>query len=191
MNKICFATNNQNKLNEIRVLLDTLEIVSLSDIQCDDELPENQSTLEGNAEEKAQYIWEHYHIPCFADDTGLEVAALGGEPGVYSARYAGPERNNEANIDLVLDKLKDKSDRSAQFRTVICLITGQEKLFFEGKVEGMIREERVGNEGFGYDPVFEPKGYSCTFAEMDIKEKSKISHRGKAVEKLITHLNTI
>ena len=189
MQKICFATNNKHKLEEVKIaLLNQVEIVGLEEIGCTDELPENQTTLEGNAEEKAKYVWEHFQVPCFADDTGLEVQALQNEPGVYSARYAGPERDTEKNMDLVLDKLAEETNRSAQFRTVICLINEKGNNFFEGVVLGSIRSERQGNKGFGYDPIFEPEGYSCTFAEMGLEEKNKISHRGLAVKKLVDYL---
>ncbi|MFK7900304.1 MAG: non-canonical purine NTP pyrophosphatase, partial [Cyclobacteriaceae bacterium] len=152
MQRICFATNNSNKIKEISSQLNgQFEVISLADLECTIDLPENQATLKGNAEEKATYIWEHYKTPCFADDTGLEIEALNGEPGVYSARYAGDARDNEANISLVLQNLKTATNRRAQFTTVICHIDSQgKKHFFEGVAKGTIRTERSGKEGFGY-----------------------------------------
>lgn len=187
--KICFATNNPNKLKEIHQLLgDQFDIQSLEDIGCREELPENQETLEGNSEEKARYVYDHYHLDCFADDTGLEVSALNGAPGVYSARYAGPQRKSEDNILRLLEKLKGKKDCSAQFRTVISLILGGKMYQFEGVVKGHITSGSSGTAGFGYDPVFIPEGYAQTFAEMDMHTKNKISHRGRAVHKLVEFL---
>ncbi|WKN32866.1 non-canonical purine NTP diphosphatase [Porifericola rhodea] len=187
--KICFATNNANKLKEIRQLLgNTIAIQSLQEIGCTEELPENQDTLEGNSEEKARYVYEHYQQDCFADDTGLEVNALEGEPGVYSARYAGPQRSNEDNMEKLLTRLNGKADRSARFRTVITLILSGKQYQFEGIVKGKIVSERSGKQGFGYDPIFVPEGYSQTFAEMDMQTKNKISHRGLATKKLADFL---
>lgn len=187
--KICFATNNPNKLKEIRQLLgDQFDIQSLEDIGCREELPENQQTLEGNSEEKARYVYNHYRVDCFADDTGLEVSALDGAPGVYSARYAGPQRKSEDNIQRLLEALKGKEDRTAQFRTLITLILGGQVHQFEGIVKGKIITDQVGTAGFGYDPVFEPEGHAQTFAEMDMETKNKISHRGRAVQKLVEFL---
>ncbi len=187
--QICFATNNLHKLHEVIPLLGAdFQVVSLADIGCTEELPENQSTLEGNSEEKAMYVYQRYQVACFADDTGLEVDALSGEPGVYSARYAGPQRNNEANIRLLLEKLSAKEDRSAQFRTVITLVLDEKKYQFEGVVRGTILREPSGRGGFGYDPVFVPDGYAQTFASMRLEEKNKISHRGKAIRKLVDFL---
>lgn len=190
MTSICFATNNPNKLKEIRQMVpDSVEIRSLRDIGCEEELPETQDTLEGNAFQKARYVLEHYGVPCFADDTGLEVTALGGEPGVYSARYAGPQRSNEDNIDLLLSKLEDKNDRSARFRTVIALVGLDKEYHFEGIVEGEIGTELKGEGGFGYDPVFYPEGRDITFAEMSAADKNAISHRARAMAKLLDFLH--
>ncbi len=190
MKSICFATNNANKLAEIRQLLEgRYQILSLSDIGCHEELPETQDTLAGNAQQKAQYVWEHYHISCFADDTGLLVDALNGEPGVYSARYAGPQRNSEDNMQLVLEKMGDTAHRSARFVTVICLVLEGTPHLFEGVAEGEIIRERSGTEGFGYDPIFRPEGNLQTFAEMSMEEKNTMSHRGKATRQLVAFLN--
>ena len=197
MGKIVFATNNKNKLAEIREMLEGsgIEIVSLADIGCHDDIPETSDTLEGNALQKARYIHEKYKMSCFADDTGLEVDALGGAPGVYSARYAGGEgHDSEANMAKLLANLEDKADRRARFRTVVALILdeeqGREELF-EGIVTGEIIRERRGGEGFGYDPVFHPDGYDRTFAELGHEVKNKISHRAKAVAKLVDYLKRL
>lgn len=188
---ICFATNNVKKIEEIRHLMEPdFRIKSLAEIGCREELPETGETLEENSRQKAQYVWEHYGIACFADDTGLEVEALQGEPGVYSARYAGPERNNEANMALVLEKLKGEENRRARFRTVITWISERETLQFEGVVNGYILSAPRGERGFGYDPVFQPEGEKRSFAEMKIEEKNKISHRGKALEKFTHFIRT-
>lgn len=187
--EICFATNNQHKLNEVRALLNPeLKIVSLEDIGCLEELKEDGATLEENAFQKAEYVYQQYNMNCFADDTGLEVEALGGEPGVVSARYAGDHRNNEDNILLLLKKLRNQDNRKAQFRTVISLIIDGQIHKFQGVVKGMIIDEKRGAEGFGYDSVFIPDGYHRTFGEMTMEEKGKISHRGKAVEELVKFL---
>lgn len=189
MRKIVFATNNPNKLKEIQQILgDQFEILSLKDINCNEELPETQDTLEGNAIQKAKYVTDNYKVDCFADDTGLEVTSLNGEPGVYSARYAGPQRNSDDNMNKLLHELKDKDDRYAQFRTVIALTENGEVKTFEGKVEGRISTEKSGNAGFGYDPIFVPNSYSITFSEMSADEKNKISHRGRAIQKLVEYL---
>jgi XTP/dITP diphosphohydrolase len=189
--KICFATNNAHKLEEIRQLLGAqYELQSLEDIGCKEELPENQETLEGNSEEKARYVYEHYGVDCFADDTGLEVKALDGAPGVYSARYAGPQRKSEDNIARLLKELKGKADRTAQFRTVITLILNGQVHPFEGIVKGHITKDQAGTAGFGYDPVFVPEGFGQTFAEMDMETKNGISHRGRAVGKLVAFLKS-
>ncbi|WP_017730635.1 RdgB/HAM1 family non-canonical purine NTP pyrophosphatase [Nafulsella turpanensis] len=186
---ICFATNNAKKLLEIRQLLEpAYRVKSLEEIGCREELPETGSTLEANSLQKAQYVWDHYGIACFADDTGLEIEALGGEPGVYSARYAGPERDNEANIALVLQKLEGQPNRKARFRTLITWIDVHGYRQFEGKVEGEILEQKSGEKGFGYDPVFRPEGRECSFAEMSMEEKNAISHRGRALKKLTDFL---
>ncbi len=191
MKKLVFATNNAHKLEEIRAILgDKVEILSLNDINCHADIPETADTLQGNAALKAQYIYENYGLDCFADDTGLEVEALNGAPGIYSARYAGGEgHDSEANMKKLLSEMQDKENRKARFRTVICLIEGGEEHFFEGIVNGSIIRERKGGAGFGYDPVFMPDGYSETFAEMGNDEKNKISHRARAVQKLCEYLN--
>ena len=187
MKEIVFATNNAHKLQEIRAILGTrMEIHSLADIGCYDDIPETADTLEGNALQKARYIFERYHIACFADDTGLEVAALNGAPGVHTARYAYPDRQDtEANTDRLLRELDGKTDRNARFRTVIAYIDaiGTEHLF-EGIVRGHITTERRGTEGFGYDPVFAPEETGLTFAQMGVEAKNRISHRARAVTKL-------
>ncbi|KXX67747.1 non-canonical purine NTP diphosphatase [Flammeovirga sp. SJP92] len=186
MKKICFATNNVNKLKEIQQQLDGLyTIVSLKEIGCEEELPETQETLEGNSLQKAQYVWDNYGVSCFADDTGLEVTALDNEPGVYSARYAGPQRDSEDNMDLVLKNLEGKKDRSAKFRTVITLLWDGNIEQVEGEAKGEIIAERTGDQGFGYDPIFKPENETKTFAQLSSAEKNKISHRGRAVSKLI------
>ena len=191
MKKLVFATNNAHKLEEIRAILgDKVEILSLNDINCHADIQETADTLQGNAALKAQYIYENYGLDCFADDTGLEVEALNGAPGIYSARYAGGEgHDSEANMKKLLSEMQDKENRKARFRTVICLIEGGEEHFFEGIVNGSIIRERKGGAGFGYDPVFMPDGYSETFAEMGNDEKNKISHRARAVQKLCEYLN--
>ncbi len=186
--KICFATNNPNKLREVRALLgNEFELVSLEDIGCVEDIPETADTIEGNSRLKAAYVSEHYHIPCFADDTGLEVKALGGDPGVFSARYAG-NRDSEANMNLLLHNLTEIIDRTAQFKTVITLIIGEKSWQFTGIIKGVIGNEPTGNEGFGYDPIFIPDGYKLTFAQMSANEKNAISHRALAVNQLISHL---
>ncbi|MBC7409840.1 MAG: non-canonical purine NTP diphosphatase [Arcicella sp.] len=187
--KLCFATNNAHKLEEIQAILgDSFELLSLKDINCTKELPETGNTLEANSLQKAQYLYDHYQVNCFADDSGLEVHAIGGEPGVDSAHYAGPQRSHSDNINLLLKNLTDKNDRSAQFRTVITLIQNGKVSQFEGSIKGQIISELRGNEGFGYDPVFVPEGYKTTFAEMSLTEKGKISHRAKAFGKLVAFL---
>lgn len=191
--KIVFATNNKNKLAEIREMLgDKIEVMSLADINCHEDIPETSDTLEGNALQKAHYVYDKYGMSCFADDTGLEVDALGGEPGVYSARYAGGEgHDSEANMAKLMDKLGDNDNRKARFRTVITLITGNgedDVKLFEGVAEGDIIREKRGGEGFGYDPIFRPEGYDKTFAELGHEIKNKISHRAKAVQKLVEYL---
>lgn len=190
--KLVFATNNKNKLVEIsRLIHSDVQLLSLDDIGCTDEVPENQLTLEGNALEKASYIFEKIGVNCFADDTGLEVDALNGEPGVFSARYAGPEKSAEANITKLLQELSGKTNRNARFRTVIALILDGKEYLFEGIVNGRIIAQRQGTSGFGYDPVFVPDGYTETFAQMDLNLKNQISHRGMATRKLIDFLNTL
>jgi len=189
MKKLCFATNNAHKVEEVQAILgQRFELLTLNQIGCQEELPETGNTLEANSLQKAQYLFDHYQVDCFADDSGLEVTALGGEPGVFSARYAGEQRSHADNIALLLKNLSGVEDRSAQFRTVITLILDGKVNQFEGIIKGKIIEELKGSEGFGYDPIFMPEGYEITFAEMSIEEKGEISHRAKAVEKLISFL---
>ena len=190
MRKLIFATNNKHKLGEVREILDGIvDIVSLSDAGLSGEIPETADTLQGNALQKAQWVWERTHQDCFADDTGLEVDALDGAPGVYSARYAGEHCTFDDNVNKLLKALDGNTNRKAQFRTVICLIENGEPRYFEGKVEGCILTERYGNEGFGYDPVFMPDRFAVSFAEMPLEVKNKISHRGLAVKQLTEYLN--
>lgn len=189
MMKLVFATQNPNKVKEIqRLLPDSIQVLSLADLNYYDDLEETQNTLDGNAFQKARFVFEKFRIPCFADDTGLEVNALNGEPGVYSARYAGEEKSFEKNMDKVLHKLESKLERTAQFRTAIALIIEGEEFLFEGVCMGDILKEKRGNEGFGYDPIFKPHGYDLSFAEMTLDQKNEIGHRGKAVKKLIDFL---
>lgn len=191
LQKICFATNNQHKIKELNAMLgDSIKLLSLEEIGCNEELAETSDTLEGNSIQKAQYVYKKYGVACFADDTGLEVEALKGEPGVYSARYAGAERNPEANMNLLLKNLEGKENRTARFRTVITYFDAAgNQSQFEGVVNGAIIVDKRGGEGFGYDPIFIPNGYDITFAEMDLAEKNKISHRALAVQKLVSFLN--
>ncbi len=190
MKKLVFATNNQHKLSEVRQILGKdFEILSLSDIQCFDDIPETADTLEGNAEQKANWVLEKYGYDCFADDTGLEIDALDGRPGVFSARYAGEGCSFEDNMLKVLDEMKGKENRKARFATVICLKLNGETHFFEGEVKGHILEEERGDKGFGYDPVFVPEGFDKTFAELGDEVKNKISHRYRATKKLIDFLS--
>jgi len=190
MNKIVFATNNAHKIEEVRALIPQLEILSLADIGCTEDIAETEKTFQGNAALKADFITKKYGFDCFSDDSGLEIEALMGEPGVYSARYAGEPTNHERNIEKVLKNLEQIENRKARFITVIALNYQGKKHFFEGTVEGIIRPEKSGNEGFGYDPIFQPNGYEITFAEMTQTQKSNISHRGNAVKKLIEFLET-
>ena len=191
--KIVFATNNKHKLEEIKDILGkNFEIVSLTEIGCHEDIPETGSTLQENARQKSTYVVEHYNQNCFADDTGLEVEALGGEPGVYSARYAeGTDHDSEANMRKLLAKMEGQSNRKACFRTVISLIIDGVEHQFEGKVEGRIATEKHGKEGFGYDPIFIPEGYDKSFAELGEEIKNQISHRARAVKKLAEHLEKI
>ena len=193
MKKLVFASNNAHKLSEIRAILgDRIEIISLSDLQCHDEIPETADTLEGNALIKARYVWEHYGLYCFADDTGLEVEALGGAPGVYSARFAGEHASFEDNVSLLLERLSGvAAPRRARFRTVIALIDEYGTHFFEGSVDGEITLERSGDHGFGYDPIFRPEGRVETFAQLTEQEKNSMSHRGRAVQKLVRYLQAL
>ena len=187
--KLVVATNNAHKLEEIAAILgDEMELFSLKDINCHAEIPETADTLEGNARQKAMYIYENYGMDCFADDTGLEVEALNGAPGVFSARYAGDGHDSEANMQKLLKELEGKENRKAQFRTAICLIIEGKEYLFEGIVKGAIIEEKRGGAGFGYDPIFVPEGYDQTFAELGNDIKNTISHRARAVEKLCKFL---
>ena len=190
--KLVFATHNQFKLTEINHLLgERFTLLTLDDAGIKEDVPENQSTLEGNALEKARYVYNKTGFDCFADDTGLEVESLNYAPGVYSARYAGPGKDSEQNIKLLLQNMGGINHRSACFRTVIALIVKGEEILFEGKVEGEILREERGKEGFGYDPVFLPEGYNQSFAEMSLSEKNKISHRARAFQKLSNYLSTL
>jgi XTP/dITP diphosphohydrolase len=189
MKKLCFATNNAHKLQEIRAILgSTFSIASLKDINCHEELEETQPTIEGNSLQKASFVFSRYRVPCFADDTGLEVATLDGAPGVISARYAGEHKNDGDNIRLLLKNLENNSNRAARFRTVITLITETATHAFEGILPGTIITEQRGRQGFGYDPVFVPLGYSQSLAEMSPEQKNAISHRAIAMHKLIAFL---
>ncbi len=189
MRELLFATNNKHKLFEIRqILKNRIIIKSLPEIGFNEDIPETNPTLEGNALQKARYIFDRYHINCMADDTGLEIKALDGKPGVYSARYAGEKCSFEDNMNKVLKEMKDIKNRKAKFRTVIALIWDKEEFLFEGEVAGSITTEKHGYEGFGYDPIFLPDGETMTFAELPIEYKNRISHRGRATEKLIAFL---
>ncbi len=188
--QLVFASNNKNKIKEMQLLVPSnITILSLEDIGCDVDIPETANTIEGNAILKANYVTENYGYPCFADDSGLEVDALNGAPGVYSARYAGEEKDDNKNIDKLLFELSEKANRKANFKTVIALNLNGEQHLFTGIIDGEIIHERKGTNGFGYDPIFIADGYEITFAEMSIEEKSTISHRGKAVKQLISFLN--
>ena len=192
MRKIVFASQNKNKVEEIQNQLnDQLKIVSLGDLKYTDELEETHSTLEGNALQKASFVHKEFGMDCFADDTGLEIEALDGDPGVNSARYAGESKSFEANMEKVLEKMQDKENRKAQFRTVIVLIYQDKEYTFEGVCKGEILKEKIGKEGFGYDPIFQPNGYEETFAQMSMELKNEISHRGIAVKKFVDFLNTL
>lgn len=187
--KLVFATNNKHKLQEVRDIVgDRVEVLSLADIGCHDDIPETADTLQGNALIKARHIYEKYGLDCFADDTGLEVEALDGAPGVYSARYAGEECDSEANMQKLLQKLTGKTNRNAQFRTVIALIINGEEKLFNGIVKGAIATEKKGDSGFGYDPVFVPEGYSESFAQMSSEMKNSMSHRFRATQQLGEYL---
>jgi len=184
--KLVFASNNLNKIKEIQQLVpSSIQIVSLLDIGCTEDIPETADTIEGNAILKANYVTEKYGLNCFADDSGLEVDALNGAPGVYSARYAGEPKNDDNNMNKLLSNLKDKANKKANFKTVICLNINGEQHLFTGIINGKIIDEKVGNNGFGYDPIFVAEGYSKTFAELSMNEKSNISHRGLAVKQLV------
>lgn len=188
---IVFATNNANKIAEVsRQLGDQYNFLSLKDIGCDVELPETSDTLEGNAQQKARYVFEHFGYDCFSEDTGLEVKALGGAPGVHTAHYAGPARDDQQNMQRLLEELLPHKDRSAHFHTVICLILNGEEQLFSGICEGHISMQQQGHEGFGYDPIFQPLGEKVTFAEMGMDRKKQLSHRAKAVAQLVDFLAT-
>lgn len=187
--KLIFATHNTHKLEEVQSILGIdIELLSLDDLHCTEDIPETAETLEGNALQKARYIYDTYHQNCFSDDTGLEIEVLGGKPGVYSARYAGEACHFEDNMNKVLQEMQNATNRNACFRSVIALILNGKEYLFEGKIEGEILTYKKGVEGFGYDPIFQPAGYDITFAEMDIKDKNKISHRGRSMAKLIAFL---
>ena len=190
--KLCFATNNAHKLEEVQAMLgDQFSLVTLKEIGCEEDVPEDRDTIADNSFQKAEYVCQKYGIDCFADDTGLEVKSLNNEPGVYSARYAGPQRNADDNMNLLLEKLKFHNDWQARFKTVITLVLNGNYHQFEGIVEGTIIAEKKGSFGFGYDPVFVPLGHQKTFAEMTMEEKSKLSHRAIAFSKLIAFLKTV
>jgi len=190
--KLVFATHNSNKAKEIQSLLPSdFQILTLTAINCHEEIPETAESLEGNSLLKAQFVNDHFNLNCFADDTGLEIQALNGRPGVFSARYAGEEKSTEKNIDLVLFELKNDENRKAQFRTVITLILNDKTILFEGVVKGTISKEKKGSDGFGYDPIFTPEGQTRTFAEMTMEEKNIQSHRARAFEKMISFLSSI
>lgn len=190
MKKLVFATNNKHKLEEVKAVLgDRIEIISLSELNCYDDIPETADTLEGNALLKAQYVYKKFGLNCFADDTGLEVDALNGEPGIHSARYAGSDNDAQNNMNKLLEKLSNNPNRNACFRTVIALIEHGETHYFEGKIEGDILFEAEGKAGFGYDPIFQPKGYKQSFAMIGMDIKNNISHRALAVGRLAEHLN--
>jgi XTP/dITP diphosphohydrolase len=189
MRQLVFATNNRHKLEEVAAKIgEHIKLLTLEDIGCFEDIPETGHTFTDNASIKSHYIYNKFKVDCFGDDSGLEVDALGGEPGVYSARYAGTHGDREANMDKVLEKLAGETNRTARFRTVISLIISGREYFFEGTVEGTIRHERSGSKGFGYDPIFQPDGYDITFAEMNIDEKNQISHRARAMEQLVEFL---
>ena len=187
--KIVFATHNQNKFREVKAIMPPhIELLSLAHINCNEDIPETSDTIEGNAIQKAKYVKEHYGYDCFADDTGLEVVSLNNEPGVYSARYAGPENAAQANMEKLLFNLSNKGNRNARFKTAISLINNGKEELFVGVCEGEITLKPRGEEGFGYDPIFQPKGFESTFAEMPLALKSKIGHRGNAIRLLVDFL---
>lgn len=190
--QLVFATNNLNKVKEVQALIPAhIKLLTLKDIGCFEDIPETQPDIKGNAIQKAEYIKQNYGYDCFADDTGLEVDALNGQPGVFSARYAGPQRNDSDNMDLLLTNLKEKNNRNAQFKTVIALHINNKLDTFTGICKGEITTVKHGEKGFGYDPIFKPNGYTYTFAEMDLTEKNSIGHRGKAVQLLVNFLNNL
>lgn len=190
--QLVFATNNKNKIKEVQALIpEHIKLLSLEDIGCTEDVPETQNTIEGNAKQKAEFVKERYGYDCFADDTGLEVPALNGEPGVYSARYAGAQRDANDNMDKLLVNLENKDYRNAQFKTVVALHLNNALHSFTGICEGEITMTKQGEKGFGYDPIFKPMGYAQTFAEMTLEIKNKIGHRGKAVAQLVNYLNSL
>jgi len=190
MHKLVFATNNQHKIEEVLAKIgNQFQLLSLDDIGCTDDIEETGSTFAANAAIKSHFIYNKHHLNCFGDDSGLEIDALNLEPGVYSARYAGTHGDHEANMDKVLAKLEGQTNRRARFKTVISLLWNGEEHIFEGAVEGTIRQERSGSRGFGYDPIFQPDGYNITFAEMTMEQKNTISHRARAVEKMVEFLS--
>lgn len=189
---LVFATNNNNKVKEIQSIIgDNFNILSLQSVNCEEDVPETADTLEGNALQKANYLFNNYKYDCFADDTGLLVASLNNEPGVYSARYAGEQKNSDDNMNLLLENLKHSEDRKAKFQTVIALIINGKTMTFSGEVHGEIAKQKSGKDGFGYDPIFIPNGYDITFSEMSLAEKNKISHRGIATRKLMSYLSSL
>lgn len=190
--KIVFATNNQNKLNEVKLLIPKhIDLLSLHDIGCTADIVESATTLQGNAQLKADYVTTNFGYPCFADDTGLLVTSLNGDPGVLSARYAGEQKNSNDNMDKLLTALKDKKNRDARFKTVIALNLKDQRKLFTGIVEGEITHSKKGTKGFGYDPIFKPNGYDKTFAELSLQIKNNISHRGQAIKQLVDYLESI
>ena len=189
--ELIFATNNKNKLQEVQAMLTNIKLKTLAEINCTEDIPESSPTIAGNATQKINYLTQYYSADGFADDTGLEIEALNGAPGVYSARYAGEEKSAEANMSLVLEKLKYQSNKKARFVTVIALNLNREQYLFEGVCNGHIISEKRGEKGFGYDPIFIPDGFDKTFAEMTMEEKASVSHRGKAVRLLIDFLNNL
>jgi XTP/dITP diphosphohydrolase len=192
MIKLVFATANKNKVNEIQQFIpNSIQLLSLNDINCLEEIPETQPTIEGNASQKSFYIFDNYHLNCFADDTGLEIEVLNNRPGVLSARYAGESKNANDNMDKVLEEMRDSTNRKARFKTVISLVMDGKEVQFEGIANGTILTEKHGGSGFGYDPIFQPDGYDKSFAQMDLSEKNKISHRAIAVNKLVEYLKSL
>ncbi len=191
MNNICFVTGNYNKLNEVKSLVKNFNIISNADLNFHGVIPETEDTLEGNSFLKSKFINDKFKIDCFSDDSGLFIESLGGEPGVNSARYASSNSDSEENMNLVLKKLENKTNRNASFETCICLIINNSINYFKGSVKGIITHKKFGKRGFGYDPIFIPKGYSKTFAEMTIDKKNKISHRSIAIKKLVSYLNKL
>ena len=187
---LVFATNNKNKLKEIKhIIVDKINILSINDLNYSDDLEETGITLKDNASQKARFIYKKFNKNCFADDSGLEILSLNNEPGVFSARYAGSNCSADDNMNKVLKKLESIKNRNAIFKTVICLILGGKEYFFEGSIEGIITNEKIGHNGFGYDPIFRPNNFNLTFAQMSVKEKSKISHRAIAVSKFVKFIN--